>query len=316
MNAGSVALALLVAGAVATVILVVANVVVVGRKTNRLDKVLASYARNLGAGEAAELGVEAGPRFPALQRYFAATDERLAAAGIELPAQTWVGGAVAVAAVAALLGGLFFGSWLLGLAFGAASGYYLLNVLLASRTKSRAIRFATDLPQALAIIASGLRAGLTFPSALSATAVQDQGEVGNQLRRALAEVQFGSSIEEALRRVALRMSSADLEWLVLALEIQREVGGSLSGILDGVATTIKARSEIQREVRVISAEGRMSGYVLIALPICAFLALFVVRPEYVQYFWTDPIGFLMLGGAVALMAIGWIWMTKVVSVRV
>lgn len=309
--------ALLVAVATLAILLVLANLRNLGKKTNRLDKVLAGYARNLGAGEAAELtGVKAGPRFPALQKYLTGLDEKLAAAGVEFPAATWAAGAFSASVLLGVLAGVFFGSWLLGLAFGLVAAFYLLNAFLASRIKSRAVRFAAELPQVLAIIASALRAGLTFPSALTATATQDQGEVGRQFRRALAEVQFGSSIEDALRRVAARMSSDDLEWLVLALEIQREVGGSLSGILDGVAATIKGRSEIQREVRVISAEGRMSGYVLIALPICSFLALYAVRPEYVRFFWTDPVGFILLGGAIGLMALGWVWMTKVVSVRV
>jgi tight adherence protein B len=112
------------------------------------------------------------------------------------------------------------------------------------------------------------------------------------------------------------MKSDDLAWLVLALEIQREVGGSLSGILDGVSATIKSRAEVKREIRVISSEGRMSGYVLIALPILSFVALYLVRPEYVSYFWTDPTGFVMLAVFAGLMVAGWVWMQKAVAVNV
>lgn len=285
-------------------------------QSNRLDKVLSSYARTLGAGEAAALGLRNRVRFEFFDKFLKATDERLAAAGVEIPAQTWTLGSVAASVVVGLLAAIFFGSWILGVLMGGIVAFYLLNAYLAGRIKSRSVKFAGELPQVLALIASGLRAGLTFPSAMNATATQDQGEVGRQFRRALAEVQFGSSMEDALRRVATRMSSEDLAWLVLALEIQREVGGSLSGILDGVATTIKGRAEVQREVRVISAEGRMSGYVLIALPVVAFVALFVIRPEYVKFFWTDPVGIVLLGVFAAMMAIGWIWMNKVVSVRV
>jgi len=316
LNLPSLALAALVALAFGGLVLVLARLAGASRQATRLDKVLAGYARNLGAETSGALGLSKPARFPLLDRLIKATDESLAAAGIELPGTTWVLGATAVAVVLGLLSGMFFGAWPLGLAIGAASGYYLMVVFLAGRVRARSVKFATDLPQVLAIIASGLRAGLTFPSALSASAMQDQGEVGRQLRRALAEVQFGSTIEDALRRVAKRMSSADLEWLVLALQIQREVGGSLSGILESVAVTIKGRSEIAREVRVISAEGRMSGYVLIALPIFSFVALFVVRPEYVRFFWTEPLGFILLGSAVALMVAGWVWMSRVVAVRV
>jgi len=219
-------------------------------------------------------------------------------------------------ALAFVFAGLFFGSPVIGALLGLLVGFYLLNAYLASRIRSRALKFAMELPALLQIVASGLRSGLTFDAALSATAAQDKGEVGRQFRRAIAEVQFGSTLEDALKRVALRMSSDDLTWLVMVLEIQREMGGSLSGILDGVAATIKGRAEVKREIKVISAEGRMSGYVLISLPIFSMIALFTIRPEYVSFFWTDPVGFIMLGGFLLLMAIGWVWMNKVVQVRV
>lgn len=306
----------LVAAAALLVILTLMSLVQSRTKSNRLDSIMASYARAIGAGESAELEAPKRIRIEALDKFLRATDEKLAGAGIEVTAQTWTAGGLAVAAVVGVVSGIFIGNIMLGVLLGAITGYYLLVVYLGSRLKTRAKKFAEELPQVLAIIASGLRAGLTFASALSSTASQDQGEVGRQFRRAIAEVQFGSSIEDALRRVASRMGSADLSWLVLALEIQREVGGSLSTILDGVAETIKGRGEVEREVKVISAEGRMSGYVLIALPVVSFLALFVIRREYVSFFWTNPVGFVMIGCFVALMTIGWIWMNKAVAVRV
>jgi len=315
---GPIPLALLFAAAVAAAILLVLNLGLAGKKQNRLDRVLASYARAMGAGEAADLSTQtpAGFRIAALERYLKKTDEKLAAAGIALPAQTWVLSAGLASLIITLLAGLFFGSALFGVVFGALAAFYFLNVYLNSRANSRAVKFGTELPQALAIVASGLRSGITFHSAFAATANQDRGEVGNQFRRAIAEVQFGSTLEDALRRVSQRMKSDDLAWLVLALEIQREVGGSLSGILDGVSATIKSRAEVKREIRVISSEGRMSGYVLIALPILSFVALYLVRPEYVSYFWTDPTGFVMLAVFAGLMVAGWVWMQKAVAVNV
>jgi tight adherence protein B len=311
-------LAVLVAAAVAFALLLLANLSFAGKKQNRLDRVLASYARAMGAGEAAEIATQTPEsfRFAALERYQKKVNENLAAAGISLPAQTWIISALAASLLMALLAGLFFGSAMLGLAIGAMTGFYVLSVYPGSRANARAAKFGVELPQALAIIASGLRSGITFQSAFAATANQDKGEVGNQFRRAIAEVQFGSTFEDALRRVSQRMKSDDLAWLVLALEIQREVGGSLSGILDGVSATIKSRAEVKREIRVISSEGRTSGYVLIALPIFSFLALYLVRPEYASYFFTDPTGMVMLGVFVALMVAGWFWMRKAVEVNV
>ena len=315
---GPILLALLVSVAVAAGLLALVNLNFASKKSNQLDRVLASYARAFGAGEAAELQAQSAATFrvAALEAFVRKTDERLAGAGIAVPAQNWIIGSVGGALVAAVLAGAFFGSVQFGALLGAVVGYYLLSAYLSARINAGALKFGTELPQALAIVASGLRSGITFHSAFAATANQDRGEVGNQFRRALAEVQFGSTLEDALRRVSQRMKSDDLAWLVLALEIQREVGGSLSGILDGVSTTIKSRAEIKREIRVISSEGRMSGYVLIALPICSFLALYAVRPEYVTYFWTEPAGMGMLGVFGALMVAGWFWMKQVVAVNV
>lgn len=315
---GPLLLSVLVAAATGVLLVTLANANFSSKKGQRLDKVLASYARVIGAGEAAELASAAPKpvRFVFWQKFSRDIDEKLAGAGLEYTSQSWIAGSIGASLIVLVLASVFFGNFFIGFLMAAIVGFYLLNAFLVGRIKSRAGKFADELPQVLQIVASGLRAGLTFQAALASTASQDRGEVGRQLRRALAEVQFGSNLEDALKRVSQRMTSDDLMWLVMALEIQREIGGSLSGILDGVASTIKSRAEVQREIRVISAEGRMSGYVLIALPIFSFVSLFVVRPEYVTFFWTNPAGFVMMGVFIALIAIGWIWMQKVVQVRV
>jgi tight adherence protein B len=314
----AVLVALLVSIVVATILIALVNANFQTKKEHRLDKVLASYARVVGAGEAAEIAAtqKRQVRSQVFQKFEKSIDEKLAGAGLEVTASVWIWSSLGASAVAFVVGLLGVGSPVIGALLGLLAGFYMLNVFLASRIRSRAIKFAMELPSLLQIVASGLRSGLTFDAALSATAAQDKGEVGRQFRRAIAEVQFGSTLEDALRRVAARMSSDDLNWLVMVLEIQREMGGSLSGILDGVAATIKGRAEVKREIKVISAEGRMSGYVLIALPIFSMISLFVIRPEYVSFFWTNPVGFIMLGGFLLLMAIGWVWMNKVVQVRV
>ena len=311
-------IALLVSVAVAAILVALVNANFQTKKEHRLDRVLASYARVVGAGEAAEIAAtqQRKLRSGIFEKIEKSIDEKLAGAGLEVTASVWIWGSLGGSAVAFVLASLFFGSPVIGGLIGVLVGFYLLNVYLASRIRSRAIKFAMELPALLQIVASGLRSGLTFDAALSATAAQDKGEVGRQFRRAIAEVQFGSTLEDALRRVATRMSSDDLTWLVMVLEIQREMGGSLSGILDGVAATIKGRAEVKREIKVISAEGRMSGYVLISLPIFSMVALFAIRPEYVSFFWTNPVGFIMFGGFLLLMIIGWVWMNKVVQVRV
>lgn len=117
-------------------------------------------------------------------------------------------------------------------------------------------------------------------------------------------------------RVAERMDSDDLRWTIAALAIQREVGGNLSKILDTAAATIRARADLKREVRTLSAEGRLSAYVLLALPVGIFFFLLLSRRAYVQVFWTEPMGFVMLGMFGAAVLSGWFWIRKIVAVEV
>jgi tight adherence protein B len=140
-----------------------------------------------------------------------------------------------------------------------------------------------------------------------------KGEVSFQFQRALAEVQFGARLDEALSRVSERMNNEDLKWLVLALEIHRELGGPLSEVVDSVAQTLTVRAELHREVRVLAAEGKLSALVLVAVPFVAFAALFVLRREYLSFFWTKPLGFAMLACFCALMLAGWIWLRSILK---
>ena len=127
---------------------------------------------------------------------------------------------------------------------------------------------------------------------------------------------MGSPIEQALLRVAERMKSEDLKWTVTALAIQREVGGNLSNILETAAMTVKGRAELRREVRTLSAEGRLSGWVLAALPIGLFLYMIFANREYVQFFWTNVVGFIALGALAVLFILGFIWMRRLVKIEV
>ena len=151
---------------------------------------------------------------------------------------------------------------------------------------------------------------------VDSAAQEGSGPVERQFRRALGEVRVGSTLEVAMGRVADRMDSDDLRWTIAALAIQREVGGNLSKILDTAAATIRARADLKREVRTLSAEGRLSAYVLLALPLGIFGFLLLTRREYVEVFWTEPMGMVLLGMFVAAVLVGWFWIRKVVAVDV
>jgi tight adherence protein B len=176
--------------------------------------------------------------------------------------------------------------------------------------------FDDELPEMLNVVASGLNAGLGLQQSLEAFAGDSQGEVARQLRRAIGEIRVGTPTDEALMAVADRMKSEDLKWAVTALSIQRLVGGSMSTILRTAYETIRSRNEIRREVRTLSAEGKLSATVLMIMPIAIFLFLLVTRREYVQVFWTEPLGIFLVFMITIGMSVGWAWMKKIVDIKI
>ena len=176
--------------------------------------------------------------------------------------------------------------------------------------------FADELPELLNLLASALRSGLNLQQGLEAYSVDSKSEVGREIRRAIGEIRVGTPLDEALMGVADRMKNDDLTWAVTALSIQRIVGGSMATILTTTYETVKARAEIRREVRTLAAEGKLSAYVLMALPIGIFSFLFLTRREYVKVFWTDPAGIFLLLVIAGTMTIGWTWMKKIVDIKI
>lgn len=241
---------------------------------------------------------------------------RLAAADVSLGPATWLLATALTAGSTGLLLWILIDRLWLAMLVALLVVPMLFGVLLRSRIDRRRRAFADELPEFLLLLSSALRAGLSFTQGLESAAGQQQGQVGRQMRRALAEAQLSANLDEALLSSAARMDNEDLRWVVTALSVQREVGGNLSVILDNAAATIKGRHALSREVRALSAEGRLSAYVLLALPLGVFGFLLVFRREYVSQLWTHALGIAMLAALVVLMVVGWVWMRAVVRIRV
>lgn len=294
-----------------------ATKVAAGKSGQNLSQFLAGYGPTRGAGEMADLlgpnnELAFGGLFDKAQRKLA---NQLVAAGVKTSLQSWVLLCITVGVVVATLVGVASANFAAAILVGIAGGVFLPPIYLRSQVNARAAKFAQELPSLLQVLASSLRAGLSFRQALESAAINDKGEVGVQMRQALAEVQLGGELEEALFRVADRMKSLDLRWLVAALQIQREVGGSLSGILDNVANTIRTRAEIRREIQVLSAEGRLSANVLVAMPFVMMLILSFVRPGYMEFFFSSAAGIFLMAMFAVLMIVGWVWMKQLVKIE-
>ncbi|TML33465.1 MAG: VWA domain-containing protein [Actinobacteria bacterium] len=236
-------------------------------------------------------------------------------AGIDLRPAEWTLLRIGVAVLGVVLAVLAL-PLLPGLLLGGLGGWFGTAGYRRLRATRRARRFADQLPESLQLVVSALRSGFSFPQAIAALAQEGDEAVAGEFGRALAESRLGGELEEALLRVATRMDSRDLAWLVMAIRVQREVGGTLSEVLETAVETMRERARLRRHVRGLSAEGRLSAWVLAGMPVMLAAFMFTFRAEYLRPLYTTPIGLAMLTSAVLMMAAGTFWLSKVVKVEV
>lgn len=231
----------------------------------------------------------------------------------------WVLRIVAVFAVVAAALVLFGGGPIMNIAVaivGVLAGWFLPAYVLRFLAKRRSKKFESQLPDVLTLVASSLSTGFSLLQALDAVAKDSAEPAAKEFSRALAETRIGADVGEALERMAERTQSDNMRWATMAIRIQREVGGNLGETLRTTAKTIREREELRRHVRGLSAEGRLSAYILIAMPIGIFLYTYYSNREYVQLLWTRPLGLAMVAAGIIAMVIGVFWMRKVVDVEV
>jgi tight adherence protein B len=206
-------------------------------------------------------------------------------------------------------------SVILGLVVGAIAA--LLPVATVSFLGNRRRKqFQALLPDMLSLLSGTLRAGYSLMQGVEAVSQEVAEPMGLELRRVVTEARLGRPLEEALDGVAERMASDDFAWAVMAIRIQREVGGNLSELLLTVADTMVARERLRRDVSALTAEGRMSAYILIALPIGLGAVMFVLNRQYAEKLLTTTIGNVLLGLAVVSATIGYVWMRKIINIRI
>lgn len=258
---------------------------------------------------------EVGQRFAVATGFSASLDEQLEQAGIKMLAGEFI-----TLVVLAALGGAVFGALILPniifvlIVAAVAAAIPFLWLRRARRKRQNALN--DQLADTLSILASSLRAGYSFLQALDTVAKEIGEPSAHEFQRVVAEIRLGRPIDEALIAMAQRVGSDDLKWAVIAINVQRQVGGNLAEVLDIVANTVRERGYLRRLVRVLSAEGRLSIAILSALPFLLLLYQAVVNPEYVKLLFTHPLGIVMvIAGAIA-MSLGVFWMTRIVRIDV
>ena len=226
-----------------------------------------------------------------------------------------VAAALGLAAAISIFAALIYGSPVLGLVVFLVLVLVIAFLLrfIASRERNR---FINQMPETLGLIATSLRSGQSFLQALEAVASEANEPTAREYQRAVAEVRLGRPIGSAIRAIADRMDSEDFGWVVMATDIQREVGGNLAEVLDIVADTMMQRNRLRREVRALSAEGRISAIVLGGLPVFMFLFLFTSNRDYLLPLVEQRAGWIMIGIALSCMLAAFAWLRKIVNIEI
>jgi tight adherence protein B len=241
---------------------------------------------------------------------------KLDAGGVPLKPSEWLILHISIALLLPLMILLLSNVNLVLTALAVVVGAFGPMAYLELKATLRTRKFLAQLPDTLQLVSGSLSAGYSLPQAVDAVVRQGTPPVAEELRKALVEARLGAPIEDALDDVADRMGSKDFRWVVMAVRIQRQVGGNLAEVLSTTAATLRERERLRRQVQVLSAEGRLSAYILFGLPIVFTLYLLATRPGYLRPLVTDPIGWVMLGGMAVLLTVGAWWLRKVVTVEV
>ena len=239
---------------------------------------------------------------------------RLEAAGSDLKPAEWLLVHTAVLLGVTLLG-LLLGGLVLGLVFlglGLVGPWLYLGLRRSRRRKA----FHQGLPDTLQLMSGSLAAGLSLAQSVDTIVREGAAPISEEFRRVLVETRLGVPLEDALEGVAERYESKDFDWVVMAIKIQRQVGGNLAELLDTVGATMREREYVRRQVAALAAEGKLSAWVLGGLPPLFLLYLFITNRSYVMVMFTDPIGWAMLGLAAVILSVGVFWMSRLVKVEV
>ncbi|MCL4464098.1 MAG: type II secretion system F family protein [Firmicutes bacterium] len=198
----------------------------------------------------------------------------------------------------------------------AIGGAYLPLMIIKGIKNKRLKKFNEQLGDALTIMTNSLRAGLSFLQTMDSLQREMAPPISIEFGRALREMRLGTTTEAALGNLAERIKSDDLELIVTAVNIQRQVGGNLAEVLDNISTTINERVRIRGELKTLTAQGRISGVIVALLPIFLAGGISVINPSYMSLFFSHPLGLILTGSAIVSELIGIFAIKKIVNIEV
>jgi tight adherence protein B len=241
--------------------------------------------------------------------------EYLIQAGMKMKPAKLVLSSAVMALVTYILAGWFYPRFLIDAVLGLAAGLLPLAIV-AFKRKRRLRRFEEHFPEALDLLGRAVRAGHAFTTGLEMIAKESAEPIAGEFRTAFEEQNFGLPLRDALLNMAERVSLIDVRFFVTALLVQKETGGNLAEILDGLARVIRDRFRIYREVRTRTAQGRLTAGILIALPMTMMAVIGAMNPGYMKVMFEDPIGPTILTVAAVLQVLGTLLLWKIIHIEV
>jgi tight adherence protein B len=189
------------------------------------------------------------------------------------------------------------------------------RMVVTAKGRKRRNRFAEQLPDTIQMMITSLRSGFGLSQTLEIVAEEAEEPTRTEIARVMSETRMGRDLTDAMQSLAERMDNQDLQWVVGAININRDTGGNLAEILENVGSTVRERARMKRKVRTFTAEGRMSARVLTALPFLMALLQWRVNPKGFESFFSG-LGLVLLGACGVLLLLGWLWIRKIVSIKI
>jgi tight adherence protein B len=292
-----------------------------GPKAKRIRERLQAVSTEWNVPEANLLKQRLLSRSPALQRlllrapHIDRLDQLLQQSGFPLLVAGFISYTIATA-TGTLLVALFLGLPLVFMLGCAAGGSLLPLFFILHAKRKRLEKIERQLPEVMELMSRALKAGHAFSGALQMVSSDGPEPAAREFRMTFDEVNFGVSIHDALMNLAARVPITDLRYFVIAVLIQRESGGNLAELLDKISALIRARFSLLGRIRVLSAEGRLSAWILSCLPFATALVMYFLNPEFLSILWTDAAGLMMVAAALTMMVIGIFAMSRIVKIRV
>ncbi|MFO7983918.1 MAG: type II secretion system F family protein [Desulfuromonadales bacterium] len=242
-------------------------------------------------------------------------DRLLVIAGVPLNTSAFVLISLALGASGMILGFLFLPRTSFAIVLGVILfiGPFFFLRIKESRNMAK---FEEQLPEALDLMARAVRSGHALSASMEMVAEEMEAPIGHEFENTVEEMNMGLSLNEALDNMTERVPSQDLRFLAVSVIIQKETGGNIAEIFDNLSRIIRERLQFRRQVKSLTAEGRLSGWILVALPFLVFAMIFLLNPEYIMPLLTEQVGIYMMIGAIAMMIVGVFFIKKIVTIEI